>query len=32
MVTDAKLSLQNRRHEAMGGRFGLLVRGLRSGA
>jgi hypothetical protein len=31
MVTDAKLSLPNRRHEAMGGRFGLLVRGLRSG-
>jgi hypothetical protein len=31
MVTDAKLSLQNRRHDAMGGRFGLLVRGLRSG-
>ena len=31
MVTDAKLSLLNRRHDAMGGRFGLLVRGLRSG-
>jgi hypothetical protein len=31
MVTDAKLSLQNRRHDAMGGCFGLLVRGLRSG-
>jgi hypothetical protein len=31
MVTDAKLSLLNRRHDSMGGRFGLLVRGLRSG-
>ena len=31
MVTDAKLGLQNRRHDAMRGRFGLLVRGLRSG-
>ena len=31
MVIDAKLSLQNRRHDAGGGRFGLLVRGLRSG-
>ena len=31
MVTDVKLSLQNRSHDAMGGRFGLLARGLRSG-
>ena len=31
MVTDAKLGLQNRRHDAMSGRFGLLVRGVRSG-
>ena len=31
MVSDAKLSLKNRRHDAVGGRFGLLVRGLRSG-
>jgi hypothetical protein len=31
VVTDAKLSLQNRRHDAMGSRFGLLVRGLGSG-
>jgi len=31
VVTDAKLSLQNRRHDAMGSRFGLLMRGLRSG-
>jgi hypothetical protein len=31
MATDAKVSLQNRRHDAMGGRFGLLARGLRSG-
>jgi len=30
-VTDAKLSLQNRRHDALGGCFGLLVRRLRSG-
>src|SRR5262245_39703424 len=31
MVTYAKLGLQNRRHDAMSGRFGLLVRGVRSG-
>jgi hypothetical protein len=31
MVTDAKLSLQNRRHDARGDRFCLLMRGLRSG-
>jgi hypothetical protein len=31
MVTDAKLGLQNGRHDAMSGRFGLLVRGVRSG-
>src|SRR5262245_4038865 len=31
MVIDAKLGLQNTRHDAMSGRSGLFVRGLRSG-
>jgi hypothetical protein len=31
MVTDAKLSLENPCHDALSGRLGLLVRGLRSG-